>query len=205
MSLCPRRTGSRIDANSVLVGRGWPAPCSRALPAKVDAIYAMTDNLRSILTGTAGLSVAAVAALLLTILRRPVEADAAGREQTVRLFLLGIAAQCLHFLEEFVTRFENRFPTLLGLPEWSEEFFVAFNLIWLSVWILSAIGLQKGYRVVLFPIWFFAIAAIVNGIAHPVLAVVARGYFPGLITSPVVGVVGVLLWLRLLALSRASG
>jgi hypothetical protein len=149
--------------------------------------------------------VGAVAALLLTILRRPVEGDAAGREQTVRLFLLGIAAQCLHFLEEFVTRFPERFPTLLGLPAWSEEFFVACNLVWLSVWTLSAIGLQKGYRAALFPIWFFAIAAMANGIAHPVLAVVAHGYFPGLITSPVVGVVGVLLWLRLLALTGSSG
>jgi len=53
-----------------------------------------------------------------------------------------------------------------------------------------------------FPIWCFAIAAIVNGIAHPLLAVAARGYFPGLITSPVVGVVGVLLWIRLIALTR---
>ncbi len=55
-----------------------------------------------------------------------------------------------------------------------------------------------------FPVWFFAIAAIVNGVAHPLPAVAARGYFPGLITSPVVGVVGVLLWLRLVAVTRSS-
>jgi len=164
----------------------------------------MPENLRSILTGTAGLSVAAVAALVLTIVRRPVEGDAAGRERTVHLFLFGIATQCLHFLEEFATRFEERFPPLLGLPAWSEDFFVVFNLTWLCVWILSAIGLQRGYRVAFFPVWFFAIASIVNGIAHPLLAVAARGYFPGLITSPVVGVVGVLLWLRLMAVTRAS-
>jgi hypothetical protein len=34
------------------------------------------------------------------------------------------------------------------------------------------------------------------------LAVIAHGYFPGLITSPVLGVLGVLLWLRLLGLTR---
>jgi len=164
----------------------------------------MNENLRSILVGTAGLSAGAVVAVLLTILRRPADDDLIGRERTVRILLLGLAAQCLHFMEEFVTRFQVRFPTLLGLPAWSENFFAVFNLIWLSVWILSAVGLQRRYRFALFPVWFFAIAGIANGIAHPMLAVVAGGYFPGLITSPLVGVLGVLLWLRLQALTTSS-
>lgn len=164
----------------------------------------MNENLRSMLAGTAGLSAGAVLALLLTILRRPVDGDLVGRERTVRLFLIGLAAQCMHFMEEFVTRFQDRFPALLGLPAWSQNFFVVFNLAWLSVWIVSAIGLRRGYRLALFPVWFFAIGAIVNGIAHPMLAVVAQGYFPGLITSPIVGVLGVLLWLRLQALTTSS-
>jgi len=161
----------------------------------------MNENLRSMLTGTAVLWVAAALALLLTILRRPVDGDLAGREQTARLFLLGLAVQCMHFMEEFITHFQDRFPALLGLPPWSERFFVAFNLIWLSVWILSAIDLQRAYRFALFPVWFFAIAAVANGIAHPMLAAVVHGYFPGLITAPVLGVLGVLLWLRLMELT----
>ncbi len=164
----------------------------------------MDENLRSVLTGTAALSAAAEVALLLTILRGPVDGDQVGRERTARVFLIGLAAQCLHFMEEFVTRFQDRFPTLLGLPAWSQNFFVVFNLVWLSVWILSAIGVRKGYRLALFPVWFFAIGAILNGIAHPLLAVVAQGYFPGLITSPVVGVLGLLLWPRLQALTTSS-
>jgi hypothetical protein len=164
----------------------------------------MNENLRSMLRGTAALSAGAVLALFLTIVRGPVNGDLAIRERTARLFLVGLAAQCLHFMEEFVTRFQDRFPALLGLPAWSQNFFVVFNLIWLSVWILSAVSLQRGYRLTLFPVWFFAIAAIVNGIAHPVLAVITRGYFPGLISSPLVGVTGVLLWLRLLELTRSS-
>ena len=146
---------------------------------------------------------AAFAALLLTILRRPRNADPAALDQTARIFLIGLAAQCLHFMEEFVTHFADRFPALLGLPAWSETFFVVFNLTWLCGWILSAIGLQKGRRFALFPVWFFAIASIANGIAHPALALVARGYFPGLITSPLVGVLGVLLWLKLRALTQS--
>lgn len=154
--------------------------------------------------GTAGLSAGAAVAFLLTILRKPIDGDLVGRERTAHLLLIGLAAQCLHFMEEFVTQFQNRFPALLGLGAWSENFFVVFNLIWLSVWILSAIGLHRGYRFAVFPVWFFAIAAIANGIAHPVLAVVARGYFPGLISSPVVGGLGVLLWLKLQVLTRPS-
>ncbi len=61
-----------------------------------------------------------------------------------------------------------------------------------------------GYRIALLPVWFFAIGAIVNGIAHPMLAVVSQGYFPGSITSPVVGVLGVLLWVRLQVLTTSS-
>ena len=163
----------------------------------------MNENLRSIFVGTAGLSVAAVAALLLTLLR-PLIGDRASRERTAGIFLLGLAVQSLHFMEEFVTGFEQRFPALLGLPGWSERFFVVFNLAWISLWILSAVDLQKGYRAALFPVWFFAIAAMANGVAHPLLAVVSRGYFPGLITSPVLGVLGVSLWLRLLALTKSS-
>jgi hypothetical protein len=156
------------------------------------------------LLGTAGLSAGAVVALFLTILRRPVESDQAGRERTARLFLIGLAVQCLHFTEEFVTRFQDRFPALLGLHAWSENFFVVFNLIWLSIWVLSAVGLVKGYRLALFPVWFFAIGGIVNGIAHPLLALLVEGYFPGLITSPLLGILGVRLWQRLYALTKSS-
>jgi hypothetical protein len=84
------------------------------------------------------------------------------------------------------------------------KLFVAFNLIWMSVWILSAAGLQRGHRMALFPVWFFAIASIANGVAHPLLAVAAHGYFTGLITSPILGVFGVLLWVRLLEFTRWS-
>lgn len=52
----------------------------------------MNQDLRSILTGTAALTVGAVVSLVLTIRRQP---QGVGREQTVRVFLLGLAVQCL--------------------------------------------------------------------------------------------------------------
>ena len=86
-----------------------------------------------------------------------------------------------------MTGFHERFPQMLGLPAWSGEFFVAFNLFWISVWVLSSIGVRTNFRPAFFPVWFFAIGMAGNGFAHPALAIAAAGYFPGLFTSPVVG------------------
>jgi hypothetical protein len=121
-----------------------------------------------------------------------------------------LVATCLilqgaHFLEEDATRFYQRFPARLGLIPWSATFFVAFNLAWLLVWVLSALGLRSGARVVIFPLWFLAISMMVNGIAHPLLAVDAAGYFPGLITAPMLGVAGAALWMRLVSLTSRDG
>lgn len=90
---------------------------------------------------------------------------------------------------------------MFGQSPWSPSFFIVFNVCWLAIWILAAVGLHSGYRAAFFPVWFFAIAAVVNGIAHPFLALRAGGYFPGLLTSPLLAIVGVWLWLRLVALT----
>ena len=164
----------------------------------------MRDGLRSILSGTAGLLGIALLALVFTLTRAPVSRDRLSRERAVHLFSLGLAVQCLHFTEEFVTGFQHRWPALLGLSNWSNNFFVSFNLLWLSIWILSAVGLQRGIRRSLFPAWFFAMASMANGIAHPVLALITGGYFPGLLSSPLLGALGVMLSRRLLILTRSS-
>lgn len=164
-------------------------------------LLSMNQSVRSELVGTAGLTVAAIAALLLTVFRVPVDASADGRRRTTMLFGAGVLFQFLHFVEEYSTRFFEQFPPVLGQLPWSSSFFVVFNVFWLAIWILAAFGLQAGYRAAFFPVWFFAIAAIVNGIAHPLLSLRAGGYFPGLLTSPLLAVVGVWLWLRLVALT----
>ena len=50
--------------------------------------------------------------------------------------------------------------------------------------------------------WFLAIAAAINGFAHPMFSLAVKGYFPGLITSPFVGVLGILLAKKLYRVSR---
>lgn len=73
----------------------------------------------------------AALALAFTVWRREHPQASDYRDRLIELTLLGIAAQCLHFTEEFITGFHVRAPRVLGLAPWSSEFFVTFNLAWL--------------------------------------------------------------------------
>ena len=164
----------------------------------------MPENLRSILLGTSVPNLALVVAIAITV-HRPIRTeDPVALRSLLRVYGFAIAVQCIHFIEELTTGFYVKFPEFLGLEPWTAAFFTTFNLFWIAAWVLAAIALWKGIRVAIFMVWFLAIAAMVNAIAHPALALQAGGYFPGLITSPVLGVVGVLLWLRLLGITRTG-
>lgn len=163
----------------------------------------MNQSVQSELVGTAGLTVAAIAAALLTVLRVGIPERADERRRTTTLFVVGVLFQALHFAEEYSTHFIDRFPPVLGLSPWSPSFFVILNVGWIGIWICATFGLQAGHRWAFFPVWFFTIAAIANGIAHPLLSLRVGGYFPGLVTSPILGVIGVLLWLRLIATTKS--
>lgn len=162
----------------------------------------MNENLSSILLGLIPLYVVAGLALLFTIFRRGAKPDPTLTQRFIHLFLLGIALQCIHFIEEFVTGFYTRFPAFLGLAPWPAEFFVTFNLAWIAIWIVSAIGIYYNFQAAYFPVWFFTLGMIVNGIFHPLLALNSRGYFPGLFTSPAVGIIGVVLMIKLWELTK---
>ena len=139
----------------------------------------------------------AVVALWLTISRRGVAASAAAVQPAVRVAAIAIAAQAGHFVEELTTGIHERLPAAFGLAPLSLRLFVSFNLAWLGIWVLSVGGLARRRQVALFPLWFLGIASVTNGLAHPLLALNAGGYFPGLATSPLVAVVGALLLTRL--------
>jgi Protein of unknown function with HXXEE motif len=156
----------------------------------------MSENVRSMVFGPSVLYGVAVIALFLTIARRPAR-DSDAIDGIIRLYLIGIACQCLHFTEEFVTGFYVRVPPFLGFVPWSAEFFVTFNLCWIALWLLGAVGIRAGLRAAFFPVWFFAIGMVGNAIWHPLLCLATGGYFPGLFTSPFGGVVGVMMLARL--------
>ncbi len=91
---------------------------------------------------------------------------------------------------------------LLGLPGIPLSVFVVFNLTWLGIWVASVPGLRSARAAAFFAAWFLAIAGMFNGIAHPLLAIAAGGCFPGLLSSPFIGVASVWLWLRLRRATR---
>ena len=157
----------------------------------------MNENVRSMALGPSVLYGVAIIALILTSARKPAKNSEPAIDGIVNLYLIGIAFQCLHFTEEFVTRFYVRAPEFLGFVRWSTEFFVTFNLIWIAVWLWGAVGLKRGMRIAFFPVWFFAIGMVGNAIWHPLLCLATGGYFPGLLTSPFAGVVGAILLSRL--------
>lgn len=162
----------------------------------------MDEPLTSMLLGTAAIWAMAAAALWLTSSRPMPALPQPQRDGLLRLYLLAISLQCLHFLEEFLTGFQLRFPPLLGLQPWTAEFFVAFNVAWIALWSLCAAGVMKGIQAAYFSLWFLSLGLLVNAIAHPGLSLLTGGYFPGLLTAPFEGWIGFLLWGRLRRLSE---
>lgn len=173
--------------------------------------------MRSVLLGTLGLSLLAVVSIVIAYMRRRSWAV----DQTVRVSRLVILGLCLHVIhagEEWRGGFSTAFPRLLGLGPWPETFFVPFNVAWLGIWLLSLRALPAPAAVrdqpplqtatapglaVLSPIWFLGLASIANGIAHPMMAAAVGGYFPGLWSSPLVGIVGFVLVRELIEATRA--
>ena len=132
----------------------------------------------------------------------PVEA---ADERTAASRMLGVATaiQAVHFAEEWATGFHVRFPALLGMDPMPLSFFVSFNVAWLAIWIASIPLVRQGRTPAFFATWFLAIAGMLNGVAHPAMAAISGGYFPGLITSPFIGLAGLMLWRRLKNATRA--
>lgn len=148
------------------------------------------------------LGVAACAAAYLALARR-LTAEANVRNAAARSLAIATAVQAVHFGEEAATGFPERLGALLGIPSMGSPFFAVFNLTCLFFWSVSVIGLRKSSRAAAGAAWFLAIAGVVNGIAHPLLAAAAGGYFPGLITSPFIAGAAVVLALKLAAGTRA--
>jgi hypothetical protein len=144
------------------------------------------------IVGTGALWLVLAAALAIVLFRK---ADAEQLSLAAPWTLAVLAIQSLHFAEEFATGFHERFPAMLGLAPWTAEFLVGFNAAWIAAWALasSAAIVRRATFVAAWLIWFLALAATANGLAHPVLAMAAGGYFPGLLTSPVLGVAGLVL------------
>ncbi len=151
----------------------------------------------SVLPSLLALGTAALAALVLTLNLHSSPEKGAARDAAARALSLAVTVQCFHFTEEALTGFHERFGALFGLPGMPLSLFLAFNLVWIGIWFASVPALRSDHRGAFFAAWFLAIAGMLNGIAHPLMALASRGYFPGLVTSPIIAGVSFRLWHRL--------
>lgn len=150
------------------------------------------------------LGVIAVIAIYLTISRGGIHAESTTIRQSARIAGLTIACQACHFIEEASTGLYRRLPEVFGYPPLTLEFFVTANVVCLVIWVLSTWGLARYSSIGLFPLWFLGLACELNLVIHPALSIVTGGYFPGLYTSPLVGIVGFFMLRRLAETTRAS-
>ncbi len=160
--------------------------------------------MASLLPSIVVLGLAAIASLILTRSRWSPPENTAERLAASRALAVAVVIQGMHFSEEAATGFHERLGPVFNLPAMSFTFFVGFNVIWLGAWVASVPGLRPGRAIAFFAAWFLAIAGIMNGIAHPLLAVAEGGYFPGLVSSPFIAAASILLWLRLRSATRSN-
>jgi hypothetical protein len=151
-------------------------------------------------------------------LRRPQEAGPAARrpelatvviapvvQRRTRLaFVLLLLAQTAHSLEEYVTRLYDVFPParfVSGLFDDDRRIgFAIANvlLIAFGIW-CWAFPVRRGWPSARGVAWFWAALEIANGTIHSGLAVARAGYFPGVVTAPLLIATGAWLSKRLAA------
>lgn len=153
--------------------------------------------MTSLLPSVFVLGLAALAALHLATSRRSPPERVPERRAAARTLALSIVVQGIHFVEEAATGLPERLGALFGLAAMPVWFFVAFNLAWIGIWIASVAGVRSGRGWAFFAAWFLVVAGIFNGVLHPLMAVRAGGYFPGLVTAPLVAAVALWLGARL--------
>jgi hypothetical protein len=79
---------------------------------------------------------------------------------------------------------------------------VVFNVSWLLIWLISIPAAASSRRFAEWPLWFLAFALVLNGVVHPILALGTGGYFPGLLTTPLVAAGGFFFLRCLLRLTK---
>lgn len=101
------------------------------------------------------------------------------------LYAATLGWQLLHFAEEFQTGFWREFPELYGGQAYAPEVFVWFNMTSYVVFAAATVAVVvRGHGAALMPSLFLVVyGTLGNAITHVVWAVMAGGYFPGLVTA----------------------
>jgi hypothetical protein len=110
------------------------------------------------------------------------------------LYIAGILIQLSHFLEEYYTGFYKALPTIFNANSWTGSQFIIFNIVWLIIFLLAAIGAIKNIRLSFLIVWFFIfIGGVGNGIMHIGLSLIRKEYFSGTVTAFFLFVIGLIM------------
>lgn len=156
----------------------------------------------SVLPSVIVLGFAVIAAIILAGRRTSPPAFVSERLSASHALGFSTAIQSVHFIEEATTGFHQKFPALFGLPSMPLSFFVMFNLIWIAIWVASIPALRRSRPTAFFAAWFLSIAGILNGVGHPLLSIASGRYFPGLVSSPFIGLACLWTWFKLRAATQ---
>jgi hypothetical protein len=117
-------------------------------------------------------------------------------------YAVGLVVFLIHAYEELRTGFQRRLPALVG-AEWTDSQFLVFNTAWFAAFVFAGWALRRRHPLSVLIVLFFAIGGGVgNGMAHLLLVVNRRGYFPGAWTAPLCLIVGVTLLRQLVTVTR---
>jgi hypothetical protein len=115
-------------------------------------------------------------------------------------FLLLVAAQVVHSIEEYCLRLYDVLAPARAVSEAlgvdRQLGFAVANaaLIGFGLWCYFA-RICRDHRSARIYAWFWALLEIANALAHGALAIAADGYFPGLVTAPLLLAAGLhLVW-----------
>lgn len=115
-------------------------------------------------------------------------------ERILPLYLLALGFQFIHFSEEYLTGFTIEVPRLLGQIPYPKDYWVIFNMIAYSVFVIGGIILFKRLKeLMIIPLFFILAGVIFNSIAHILISMYVGGYFPGLYTALIYLVLGPIL------------
>jgi hypothetical protein len=126
------------------------------------------------------------------------------------LFIVLILAQAGHALEEYAFRLYDVFAPARAVSSRVVEDpaagFIIVNscLLIFGLWCYLA-RVRRGHPSAKGWVWFWIVLELGNGVGHLVLALSRGGYFPGMITAPLLIVVSVMLGRRLIRFERHQG
>jgi hypothetical protein len=121
-------------------------------------------------------------------------------------YMLALAWQLVHFVEENSTGFRYRWPVEIFAAEpYGDRQYVAINALSYAIFIAGGVALMKQRPEFSLPAIFFALMGVMyNGVQHPIYSYLVKGYFPGLFTGIVDLLIGPLLLRRMFSVSESK-